>query len=150
MDPEKITKELFALLESLSDSEWKIKVNEKWTVKDVIAHLVGWEKESVKCLREEWKTKKKPWFFETDNYDEFNNGLVREYKKFSPKELINEWKKQINRLEEETQSIGEEKLRENMDLFGWVFGEGEDNHYLIHLNQIKRVLKKPSVFTFLS
>lgn len=60
-----ISKKFFKILGNLNEEQWKMKVNNNWTIKDVVSHL-----------------------------------------------------------------------------FGWVFDEGEDNHYLFHLNQIKKVLEK--------
>ena len=35
-------------LKILKPEDWHKKVNDKWTVKDVVAHMIGWEKGDVK------------------------------------------------------------------------------------------------------
>lgn len=140
IDTVKINNSLLKLLENLTDKEWNLKVNPDWTVKDVISHLVGWEKEAVKELGQTWKTKKEPWFLKTSDFKEFNKRSVETYKNYSSKELLNEWKKYQKLLDKKIKEIGEDKLRAQPYLFSWVFDEGEDNHYLVHYNQIKKVL----------
>lgn len=140
MNQDNISREFFRLLENLKDEEWDIKVDNEWAIKDVVAHLVGWEKECVQILEETWKTKEKPWFLKTDDYNEFNKKNAQEYENYSPKELLKEWKFWQNSLDEKIEKIGENNLRQNPELFEWVFDEGEDGHYLEHFNQIKKVL----------
>jgi|WetSurMetagenome_2_1015567.scaffolds.fasta_scaffold108464_3 hypothetical protein len=140
INPNKISKEFFELLENLSEKQWKTKVNSNWTVKDVVAHLVGWEETAASELLKTWKTRKKPWFMESGDYREFNNNLIVKYSKYPTKELIGKWKHRQKVLDNEIKEIGEEKLREEPDLFSWVFDEEEDNHYLVHLNKIKKAL----------
>jgi hypothetical protein len=139
MNTENITKEFFELLENLQPEELDKKIGKR-TIKEVIAHLVGWEKEAFERLDETWRTKEKPWFLKTDNFDEFNEKSIENYKNFTPEQLLNEWKKWQKKLDDKIEEIGEDKLREDMELFDWVFDEGDENHYLEHLNQIKKVL----------
>lgn len=134
------TKGFMKLLESLNEDDWKIKVNSDWTIKDVISHLVGWEREAVKALEEEWKTKEKPLFLLTEDFNEFNKKNVEHYKRYNSRELLDEWKKLQNILDEKINEIGEENLRKEPELYDWVFDEGEENHYKEHYEQIKKVL----------
>ncbi len=137
----KITKEFSELLENLKPDKWNLKIKNR-TIKEIIAHLVGWEKEAVEQLDKVWKSKQKPWFLKTDNFDEFNKESINYYKNYSPKELINEWKKYQKLLDNKINEIGEKNLRAEPELFNWVFDKGEENHYLEHLNEIKGVLEK--------
>lgn len=140
MEKEKITQDFFKLLENLNEGDWNIKVNNGWTIKEVISHLVGWEKEAVKVLDEEWKTKKKPWFLETEDFANFNKQSIENYRDYSPKKLMDKWKKWQRLLDEKIDEIGEKNLRKESELFEWVFDEGEDNHYLVHYKQIQQAL----------
>jgi len=139
-DEKQITKEFIELLENLEPLKWNTKVKNK-TIKEIVAHLVGWEKEAVKRLDEVWKTKEKPWFLKTENFDEFNKKSMKYYKDYSPEELIKEWKHWQRLLDKKIKEIGEDKLRTESELFDWVFDEGENNHYLEHLNQTKEILR---------
>lgn len=142
LDSDEVKKEFFNLLRSLKKEEWYVKVNSRWAVKDVIAHLVAWEEEAAVCLREAWQTKQKPWFLLTDNFDDFNKRAVNKYKNYSPKQLLERWDFVIRVLDSEIKDIGVGNLRLRPDLFEWVFDEGEDGHYLEHFQQIKKVLGK--------
>jgi hypothetical protein len=142
MNYEKITKEFFELLEDLNERDWEIKVNQNWTIKDVISHLVGWEKESCNALQESWTFKKEPWFLKTDDFSKFNETSVNNYKDYSKEMIIKEWKYWQYMLNKMIEEIKEKNLKKYPELFSWVFDEGENSHYLKHLNQIKKVLKR--------
>ncbi len=129
-------------LQTLKPEDWNKKVTDKWTVKDVVAHMVGWEKGDVEVIRMTWKTKKVPWFYETHDYDDFNRNAVEFYKNYTPQELIKEWEKWQNKVQEEINRIGEYKMKTRPDLFGWLFEEGENTHYNYHYRQIKNALEK--------
>lgn len=130
------------LLKSLKPEDWEIKVNENWTVKDVVAHMVGWEKEDARIIEDVWKSKKRPWFYETENYDEFNQKYINYYRDFTPEELIAEWEKYQREVDLEIKKIGEENLRARPDLFGWLFDESEGSHHNYHYQQIKNIVTK--------
>lgn len=138
---EDIFKEFLELLKDLKSEDWKIKIKNK-TIKDIVAHMVGWEKECAEQLDEVWETQEEPWFLKTDDYDDFNKKSMEKYKDYSPEELLNEWKKLQEELEKKIIQIGEEKLRARPELFDWVFDEGDNSHYLEHLNQIKEAISK--------
>ena len=142
INTDKLTKDFFNLLEKLNKNQWEIKINRNWTIKDCIAHLIGWEKEGIKVLRKCWDEEKNPWFMKNDkDYRKFNKKTVKKYHNFKPNELINEWKKWQKCFENEVEKIGTNKLRKNPE-FDWVFDETSENHYLHHLKQIKKSLIK--------
>lgn len=82
--------EFIAYLRRLRPEEWDVKVTDKWTVKDVVAHMVGWEKDDPAAIRNAWETKQLPWFYATDAYDEFNKRSVEFYRDYAPHELLEE------------------------------------------------------------
>ncbi len=131
-----IMKEFENLLNSLTGEQWSIKVNSEWTIKDVVAHLIGWEKEAANSLSKSWKTKKSSWFVQIENSNEFNSKSVKEYKNLNYKQIIKEWIYWQDQLNKIIQEIGESNLRKEK--------ENEKNHYLLHLNQIKKALKSIS------
>lgn len=142
MDAVQIHEEFFTFLKDLTKEEWKVKVNKNWTVKDVVAHLVGWEREDAETIFKLWKTQKRAWFLETTNFDDFNKKWVGEYSDFSPQELIEEWEHWYKVLNWRIRKIGIDRLKSKPKLFGWLFNEGDNNHYYIHLKQIKKALNK--------
>lgn len=98
-------------LQKLSDDDLTQKVSMVWTVKDVVAHMVGWERECAIILPWAWKSKEVLWFMKTNDYDEFNAENVEEYKDYTIKDLLAEWRSWQGVLDEEIAKIGEEKLR---------------------------------------
>lgn len=112
------------------------------TVKDVLAHLVGWQREVVvefeKSLRGE-----EPWFISITNYDDFNGRIDKEFKTVSTKVLLKEFRKWDQILEQRISELGEDVLRRRKEA-EWVFDEGDDGHFLEHLNQMKQAIKKPA------
>lgn len=131
-----------AYLKTLKPEDWDKKVTDKWTVKDVVAHMIGWEKEDAHIIKSIWKDKKIPWFYKTEDYDDFNKKSVDYYKEYKPDKLIKEWEKWQKKVEEEINRIGKSKLRARPDLFRWLFDEGDDSHYNLHYRQIKDVVEK--------
>lgn len=134
--------DFISYLKTLKPEDWKRRVNNKWTVKDVVAHMVGWERGDPEAIYKAWKTKKPPWWMETDDYDDFNRENVENYKNYTPEQLINEWERWQNFLQREMDKVGEENLRSRPDLFGWLFEEGEGSHYEHHFKQIREVVEK--------
>jgi hypothetical protein len=139
--------DFISFLKTLKPEDWVKRVTDRWTVKDVVAHMVGWEKDDVEVIKSTWESKEEPWFYKTDNYDEFNRKHVEFYKDYTPSQLIEEWEKWQRKVKEEVDRIGEDKLRTRPDLFGWLF-EGNNtyipneggSHYNHHYNQIKKAL----------
>ncbi len=128
-------------LKTLRLEDWNKKVTDEWTVRDVVAHMVGWEKESANVIKSIWDNKEKPWFIETENYGGFNKKSVDYYKSYKSEELIKEWEKWQEKVDKEIDQIGEDKLKDCPDLFSWLFEEGEGSHYSKHYKQIKEVTK---------
>ncbi len=126
-------------LKSLKPKDWEVKISDKWTVKDVVAHLVGWEKEVTNTLDESIKTGEQPWFMKQENWDKFNRQNTDFYIDHTPGELLNEWQMWQDRLETKIKEWGEQELRCNKDM-DYLFDEGEDSHYKHHWEQIKKVL----------
>lgn len=135
--------DFISYLKTLKPVDWDKKVTDQWTVKDVVAHMVGWEKESVRVLKDFLKNGKgNPWFINTDGYDEFNAKLVKHYKNYSTRRLIQEWEKYMGEIEALIDRVGEKRLRGRKDM-QWLFEnteEGYQGHYSHHLKQIEKVV----------
>ena len=127
-------------LKTLKPEDWNKKVSKTWIVKDVVAHMIGWEKESANVIKQIWESKELPWFMTSEDYDDFNHKAVEFYKDYTPKDLIEEWEMWQEKTQKEIDHIGEDKLKAHPDLFGWLFEEGEGSHYRHHLSQIKKIL----------
>jgi len=135
--------DLISYLKTLKPEDWTKKVTDKWAVKDVIAHMVGWERESVKVLQEFKKNRKgNPWFLKTDtDYEPFNKKSIDFYKSYPPERLLSEWEKLRKEVERYIQEIGEEQLRVRPDM-QWVFDEEIGDHHKHHYRQIKNAIER--------
>ena len=138
---------IIAFFQGLKPEDWNKEVNPKWTVKDVLSHLVGWEREVVLELSKTVMEGRQPWFMLTEQYDKFNKKIFEEYKNYTPLQLLEEFKKWDCAWEEEIDKIGEEKIRASAHA-SWVFdeignnGEDEQSHFEHHIQQIRSVLNR--------
>ncbi|TAK96979.1 hypothetical protein EPO05_00430 [Patescibacteria group bacterium] len=138
---------LLTYCKQLRPDDWTRMVNNHWTIKDCVAHMVGWEKECVKELKITWATQCDPWFMRTNNWDDFNRESVTFYQNFTPEQLLAEWEKWQREMEELKNKIGEDKLKQAGEKFAWVFDqwdpddEGNRSHNDYHLKQIIKSLK---------
>ncbi len=83
---------------------------------------------------------KEPWFVLTDDYSKFNDKIYKEYKNYSPKELIKKLDKREKILEDNIKRIGENEIRKKGNI-SWVFDEGKEPHFKYHLKQINKAIK---------
>ncbi len=128
--------EFIDYLQELNEERWQVKIDDTKTVKNVIAHLVGWERECAKTLPKVWDKKIMPWFMKTDDYNEFNQKNMYEFRELSADELLREWQKWQKVFNNEINKIGIGKIRKAKG-FEWVLDEGNDSHYLEHFREIK-------------
>jgi len=145
------------LLRQLKPEEWDKKVNDKWTVREIVAHMVAWERDDPEIIKKSWETKEKPWFVNNNSEDDnkFNKKALEYYRSFSPKQLIDEWEFHQKKVKETITEIGEDNLKHYPECFGWLFDDSKDSHYNHHYNQIKKIVDdripetKNSNFVFL-
>lgn len=147
--------DFIGFLKTLKPEDWNKKATPNWTVKDVVAHMVGWERGDVEVIRKSWETKTPPWWKNDPNYDEFNKKWVEYYKDYTPEQLIAEWEMWQKKVTEEVDKIGYSKIKTRPDLFDWLI-EGDDkkgdkytmtkggSHYEHHYRQIKKALGNDS------
>jgi hypothetical protein len=134
--------DFIVLLKTLRPEDWGKIVNNGRTIKDVVAHMIGWEKEDTKIIRINWATKETPWFYKTDDYDVFNNKNIEYYKDYTPEQLIEEFEKYQNEVQKIVDDIGEDNLRKYPKLFGWLFRVDDGCHYAEHLKEIKDIINR--------
>ena len=135
-------------LKTLKPEDWNKKANSAWTVKDVVAHMVGWEKGDVETIKTCWKTKTAPWWKDVNDFDDFNAKSVKYYKNYTPKQLTKEWTLWQKKVQKEIDRIGKKNLKAYPELFDWLFEGGDErsdlkiSHYRLHYNQIKKAVSK--------
>lgn len=132
-----ISSQFLSYLKTLQPADWSIKVSPKWTVKDVVAHMLGWEVEDAAVIPKTWATKEKPWFYLTEDYADFNQKAVARYRDLPPAQLVAEFERAQQRVQAEIDRIGADRLKTQPELFRWLFEEGDDSHYGHHLRRIQ-------------
>src|SRR6185369_13130857 len=140
--------DFISYLKTLKPEDWNKMATSKWTVKDVVAHMVGWERGDVEAIKTSWETKQQPWWKIKPDDDAFNAKWVAYYKDYTPEQLITEWEMWQNRVGQEIDRIGYKNLQSRPDLFAWLFegteddrGDGTESHYKHHYNQIKKAIE---------
>ena len=78
-------------------------------MKDVVAHMVGWERGDVEEIKRIWETKTPPWWKNDPNYDEFNYKWVGFYKDYTPEQLIAEWEMWQRKVTKEVEFLTAEQ-----------------------------------------
>ncbi len=128
---------------NLKEKDFYISVSKKWKVKDVLSHLVGWEREVLFEILNVFEKGNNPWFLLTDDYNKFNDKIYEEFKNYSPKKLIKELDKWNKEIEKAIKNIGEEKIKKSIHS-SWIFDKdrGGNSHFKEHIKQIKKILKK--------
>ena len=139
--------DFISLLRNIKTEDWAKKVNDRWTVRDMVAHMVAWERDDPKIIKESWKTKQKPWFVDnkSSDDDDFNKKALEYYKGYSSERLIEEWTFYQKKVKEVINEIGEDNLKKYPEIFGWLFDNGKDNHYSHHYRQIRNLLDRKYV-----
>ena len=106
-----------------------------WSAKDIVAHIVAWEKEVIERFR---------LFMEgitSDNdydIDTFNQKSVTDRKEFSWGEIYNELKLAQDELKQVNESIIQENINTDKRFIEWI-GILID-HYKHHMSQIKDLI----------
>ena len=139
-----------AYLKSLSPEDWNKMATSQWTVKDVVAHMVGWEKRDAEIIPLFWKTKKRePWMSTRVEWDEFNRKEVERYKSHTPQQLLEEWQMWQRKVKEEIAIIGFDNIKAHPELFNWIIEDPGHytlkeggSHYEHHYEQIKKAIEK--------
>jgi hypothetical protein len=130
---------LFKAINGLSEADAKsIKVTSKWNVKDVIAHIIGWELASTKGAKQILREKEKPGFFHY-NFDAFNRREVVRRKDKTLKQLIAELKIAGKEFEKFIKKIPNEEFEKYPELWEWLKEAGHDKHHALQI--IKAVEK---------
>jgi len=134
--------DFISFLKTLNPDDWDKKISNTWTLQDLVAHMVGWEKAFIEVAHALAEGKARPWFMDPGTWDAFNAQSVKFYKDYSPHDLMVEWEKWQKELLKTIDHFGEEKLREYPELVDWIFDQSENSHYNSHLRQLKEVLQK--------
>lgn len=137
-------------LKTLKPADWQRMATSKWTVKDVVAHMVGWERGDVEAVTKSWETKTEPWWITNPGDDAYNEKWVEFYKNYTPEQLIAEWEMWQEKVRQVIEQIGKDNLKAKPEVYGWLFEgiedqrmDGRDSHYKHHYKQIREAIESP-------
>ncbi|MCA9382595.1 DinB family protein [Candidatus Dojkabacteria bacterium] len=83
-DFKKVRMELLEFVQDLTPAQKNSKAFDKWTLKEVLAHMSGWDLQNVEDLDEMLQSRETPWI---PNFDEYNNHSVAEAEDLSFSEV---------------------------------------------------------------
>lgn len=102
-------KELEKVIENLFPEDFvTFRVLGTWKIKDVIAHLSGWNIELKKAV-DNLLSNDEIWFAQEHDEDYFNKVQVLKRKSMSVEEVLNEWEKTFNQLLERLRNLTDEE-----------------------------------------
>ncbi len=127
-----IEKEFNQVIESMNVKIRDKKIaNDKWSAKDILAHIVGWEVEVLNQFKA----------FLTnpdvdDNYDinSFNKSAVESRKRFSWDQIVTELKSSQTELSSFLSKLSQKEIDEEKRFIEWV--DVLVNHYTHHAKQL--------------
>ena len=132
--------EIILYLKTLPYDSWGLSVTLKWTLKDVVAHMIGWTELDVESLERIHETEILPWRKKGFDVNKYNAQSVERYSKIKPDELLDIWIKLLDRRGEQIKSIGKDNIKKDKELFYYLFEEGNSKHTLHHYQQMKKAL----------
>lgn len=101
---------ILKLVESLSEEKWNEIFLGKWAIRDLIAHLIGWDIWGLKATYEILKGKLPSYYYNyyDDDWATINDQLVKQYKKGDKHNMLDSLKKRRKKLIEELEKIPKE------------------------------------------
>src|SRR3972149_7111072 len=85
----KARQKILKLGEPLPEEKWDEVFLGKWSVKDLVAHLIGWDNWGLRATREILKGKLPSYYkYYDENWIAMNDRLVKGYKKGGKKKLL--------------------------------------------------------------
>ena len=145
-----IRKKIIDLVSSLSFEELDEVFLGSWSVKDILAHLIGWDHWNLKAVKEILRGKLPSFYFHYDSdWIAFNAGLVKKYKKENFEKLLSSLKESHRKLINFLQVIPVEEFNKERGLRWKRFKvtiaseiQPEINDEKIHYKQIQDWKKK--------
>ncbi len=106
-DLKKARKELLSAAGRLTGD---VKVTEKWSLKDVLSHIIGWDYHTVRAI-EECLQGERPFYFDLD-WDVLNEEEVQKRRKLSFNDVLEELEQSHKALFDLVLNVPEDRLTE--------------------------------------
>lgn len=141
-----LTQSIGRMIEALEHVDESVEIYPTWTAKEVIAHLIGWDKVSSDSLSS-FIQGGTPDKVSLDGVDTFNADAVQTYASLSFEETVQEWEKERQRLLDMLTALSDKQLEEKIT-YPW---GGEDSiarmllalasHDTVHTNDIITIIQ---------
>ncbi|KYK34738.1 MAG: hypothetical protein AYK19_02375 [Theionarchaea archaeon DG-70-1] len=106
-DLKKARKELLSVTEGLTGD---LRITKKWSLKDVLSHIIGWDYHTVRAIEECLKGKR-PFYFDL-NWDVLNEEEVQKRRKLSFNDVLKELEQSHEVLLDLVSNLPEDRLTE--------------------------------------
>lgn len=133
-------------IETLDHIDEKIEIYPSWTVKEIVAHLIGWDRAASDSLAS-FIQGGVPDAVAINGVDAYNEETLAQYNGLSLGQLVQEWEKERQRLLDTMTALEEKQLKAKIT-YPW---GGEDtisrmlvflaNHDTAHTNDIIAVIQ---------
>lgn len=141
---------ILELVELLPEEKWNEVWLGKWSISDLVAHLIGWDIWGLKATREILKGRLPGYYYKyyDDDWATINAQFVKKYKKGNKDDLLNSLKKQRDKLIKGLEKVPEELYHKDLGarwkgkivtIASDTLFQAEDEK--IHAQQIKKWLK---------
>lgn len=107
----------------------------KWSWKDMAAHIIFWDKVTVRALEAAYQGRGFDWA-EYSDWDAQNRQAVEEFAQAPASRVINAWRVTHSALVESISRVPDDKLLENGEIPPWLLGAVLD-HYRHHAQQVE-------------
>lgn len=131
-----------AYLKTLNPEDWNVKATDKWTVKDVVAHIIGWIELDIASLERTDEADTLPWRQKGFDVNDYNAKSVKKYTDNTPNELIVTFVKLDEKRTNLIQEVGIENIKKDKELYYYLFEDGNNKHTEHHWKQIREALDK--------
>lgn len=112
-----VRKKLVELIKSIPVNKWDEVFLGKWSLEDVVAHLIGWDIENAKSVQEILKGKRPGCFdYWDENWVTYNDTLVKRYKKGGKKELLSTMRRSHIAYVRQLENISDELFDKDIGL----------------------------------
>ncbi len=137
---EKSRKLLIDLLEGFPEEDWFKEFSGKWSINDIVTHLIGWD-ELLLSQAKDWLIDKEPDNYKIIDENEYNRKYIAEHTFGRKIDTLEKFIISTENLLKFLKSLSPEQVRfalkndslVDLDLY---------NHDMEHYEQIKRLLKK--------
>ena len=108
-------REIIIYLKKIPSNSWDFLATPRWSIKDLVAHMIGWTEIDVDSIDRIDEAHTLPWRQKDFKVDDYNAESVNKYSKSLPNELLNIWIELLDRRDKKMKTVGKEKIRKDKE-----------------------------------